>query len=91
MLKTLPDPPREASLYFNYPHLIKEWHPTKNGILQPSMLTKGSPQKVWWICLFGHKPFKQRVDHRTYRKQGCPKCGIMKSVKSRRQNLSIKK
>ena len=91
MLKTLPDPPKEVSLSFNYPNLVDEWHKTKNGILQPSMFHKGSLKKVWWKCLFGHKPFKQRIDHRTYRKQGCPKCGIMKSVKSRRQNLSKKK
>jgi len=91
MVKTLPDPPAEASLSFNYPNLIKEWHPKKNGILQPSMFTMGSAQKVWWVCLKGHKPFEQRIDHRTYRNQGCPKCGYIKSGKTRKQNLLKKK
>jgi len=31
-----------------YPELAKEWHPTKNGRLQPSDVTPGSKVKVWW-------------------------------------------
>ena len=35
----------------SYPHLVKEWHPTKNGDLNPEELTHGSNKKVWWQCL----------------------------------------
>ena len=31
-----------------HPELAKEWHPTKNGKLKPSEVTKGYDQKVWW-------------------------------------------
>ena len=31
------------------PELAKEWHPTKNGDLKPSMVTAGSELKVWWL------------------------------------------
>lgn len=28
--------------------LLREWHPTKNGILKPSDVVSGSHKKVWW-------------------------------------------
>jgi hypothetical protein len=31
-------------------NLAKEWHPTKNGSLLPSMLSCGSNINVWWKC-----------------------------------------
>jgi hypothetical protein len=31
------------------PHLVKEWHPTKNGDLTPDDFTHGSNKKVWWL------------------------------------------
>ena len=33
-----------------YPHLVKEWHPTKNGEFNPKDFTHGSHTKVWWKC-----------------------------------------
>ena len=38
----------------SYPHLVKQWHPTKNGELTPKQLTYGSNKKVWWRCHKGH-------------------------------------
>lgn len=32
-----------------YPELAKEWHPVKNGDLNPSSVTACSAQKVWWL------------------------------------------
>lgn len=32
-----------------YPDLAKEWHPTKNGGLKPSLVSYGSTIKVWWL------------------------------------------
>ena len=31
------------------PDLVKEWHPTRNGDLRPSEVTRGSNTKVWWL------------------------------------------
>lgn len=32
------------------PRIAKEWHPTKNGKLRPTDVTKGSSRRVWWRC-----------------------------------------
>ena len=55
-----------------YPSIAKEWHPTKNGELQPTNITYGSSKEVWWIDNLGHEwraPPKDRV-----RGRGCPIC-----------------
>ena len=56
----------------SYPHLVKEWHPTKNGDLIPDDLSYGSKKKVWWLCPKGHS-YVSTPNHRTS-KQGCPYC-----------------
>ena len=40
---------RKVTLTYNleylYPHIAKQWHPTKNGNLKPSQVTPGSDKK----------------------------------------------
>ncbi len=55
------------------PHLVKEWHPTKNGELTPNDITHGSTKKVWWLCSKGHS-FDSMPNSRTASKTGCPYC-----------------
>ena len=31
------------------PELAAQWHPTKNGDLKPTYVTRGSHRKIWWI------------------------------------------
>jgi hypothetical protein len=52
--------------------LIKEWHPTKNGHINPRNVTALHGQKVWWICEAGHE-WQARLDSRI-RGDGCPVC-----------------
>ena len=56
-----------------YPEIAREWHPTKNGDLRPSTLSKKSGTKVWWQCKCGHEwqatPHARATDH-----TGCPIC-----------------
>jgi len=55
-----------------YPYIAKEWHPTKNGDLLPSMFSKKSGKKVWWKCQLGHEwkaTFHDRAEG-----TGCPFC-----------------
>ena len=33
-----------------YPEVAEEWHPTKNGDLQPKDCYPKGSQKVWWEC-----------------------------------------
>ena len=59
----------------SYPHLVKEWHPTKNGDLTPDDFTHAIRRKVWWLCSEGHS-FETEVRNRTRQKyqRGCPQC-----------------
>ena len=56
-----------------YPDIAKEWHPTKNGDLQPSDVTKASTKQVWWRCSEGHE-YQHSVNRRTSRVKICPYC-----------------
>jgi len=65
----------ENSLSVNFPELVKEWHPTKNGNLRPEDFTYGSNKKVWWLCPKNH-PYKTLIKVRTRKNKnlGCPVC-----------------
>jgi hypothetical protein len=56
-----------------YPKLIKEWHPTKNGDSRPEEFPHGSGEKVWWLCPNGHS-YDSIIKNRTIQKTGCQKC-----------------
>ena len=57
-----------------FPHIAKEWHPSKNGDLLPENFTGGTSKKVWWQCPFGHE-YKATIGHRTAQNgTGCPIC-----------------
>ena len=55
-----------------YPEVAKLWHPTKNGDLNPSRVTKGSEKKVWWLGKCGHE--WQRTVKLMVKASGCPYC-----------------
>ena len=38
-----------------YPHLADQWHPRKNGPLNPKDVLPGSYRSVWWKCSEGHE------------------------------------
>jgi hypothetical protein len=35
--------------------LFSEWHPKKNGHLDPYSLSSGTTKKIWWLCKEGHE------------------------------------
>jgi len=57
----------------SYPHLVNEWHPTKNGELTPDDFSHGTRKKVWWLCPKGHSYFSG-VIHRARNNTNCPYC-----------------
>ena len=63
----------------SYPHLVKEWHPTKNGELTPNDLTHGSGKKVWWLCPKNHS-YDAKISNRTANQSGCPYCSGHKTL-----------
>ena len=58
-----------------FPSLVKEWHPAKNGELTPEDVTHGIKKKVWWLCFKGHS-YDASVGERTRtdKPSGCPFC-----------------
>ena len=63
---------KEGSLEDKYPHLVEEWHSTKNGALSPANVTCRSGKKVWWKCSQGHE-WQAVISNRT-QGVGCPYC-----------------
>ena len=64
---------KEKSLAVNYPKIASEWHPSKNGSLDPMGITEYSNKIVWWLGKCGHE-WKASVNNRTGRNNGCPIC-----------------
>ena len=56
-----------------FPHIAKEWHPTKNNGVTPYDVTKGSRKKYWWLCPKGHE-YVARPLGRTTGGTNCPYC-----------------
>ena len=56
-----------------YPHVVKEWHPTKNGTLTPADVVASSHTKRWWICENGHVTSKS-PHNRCINDLSCKKC-----------------
>ena len=59
------------------PDLAAQWHPTRNGELTPTKVTRSSSRTAWWQheCAPGKAPheWKDSVAHRTW-DRGCPLC-----------------
>jgi positive regulator of sigma E activity len=55
------------------PHLVPEWHPTKNGALRPEELTPRSSRHCWWRCELGHE-WRTTPRNRVKDGAGCPYC-----------------
>lgn len=67
-----------------YPEIAAEWHPMKNGNLNPDNVSYGSKKRVWWICSRCGNEWIATPSDRTGRKRGtgCPVCGKEKAAMS---------
>jgi len=63
----------ERSIASKKPHLLKEWHPSKNGGINPKAVYAFSNKKIWWKCANCGYEWKTTVNHRA-NGQGCPIC-----------------
>jgi hypothetical protein len=68
----MPKATEQYNLHVINPDLAKEWHPSRNGDLNPRNVTPGSGKKVWWICADGHE-WEAAIYSRN-RGSGCPIC-----------------
>ena len=57
-----------------HPLLAAQWHPEKNGSLEPSGVAKGSRREVWWRCPACGCEWKACVADRVAGRAGCPSC-----------------
>ena len=72
---------KSNSLTKKFPHLAKEWHPSKNGSLLPGDIACGSNKKVWWKCDKGSDhEWEMSPNKRTSRGDGCTICSNRKIV-----------
>ena len=62
------------SFFSLYPNLAKEWHPNKNGELDPNNFTANSGKKVWWKCSEGDDHVWEASIGSRSRGSGCPFC-----------------
>ena len=58
------------------PFLAAQWHPEKNGKLEPVDVTTSSDKIVWWVCEKGHE-WEARVADRS-KGSNCPICANRK-------------
>lgn len=59
--------------------LAKQWHPIKNGELDPSTIKAGSGKKVWWQCDHGHEWQATPLNRKNGK--GCPYCSGLVAVR----------
>ena len=62
----------ENNLQTLYPGLAKQWHPSKNGDLNPNDVTASSNKRAWWQCEKGHE-WEAIINNRS-KGRGCPYC-----------------
>lgn len=63
----------EKSLFIINPSLSREWHPTKNGVLDPKDVFANSNKKAWWLCPICKHEWKAAIYSRNSG-VGCPNC-----------------
>jgi len=84
-------PKKEAAiLALTNPDLIRDWHPTRNGALNPRNVTSGYLKKVWWVCASGHE-WKDTIKNRI-RGNGCPECenNFVRKISKRSENYGYR-
>lgn len=66
--------PPSRSLARLQPTLFAEWHPTRNGDLDPFGLSPGSGKRVWWRCCTCGNEWAAFIFSRAKDGTGCPAC-----------------
>jgi predicted nucleic acid-binding Zn-ribbon protein len=68
---------RERSFGALHPHLLEEWHPTRNGGVDPYAIKPGSERRLWWRCANCGRDWQAPpMSRRRSVRGGCPTCAI---------------
>ena len=61
--------------FAQFPELLVQWHPTRNGGVRPEDVVAGTHKSYWWKCPNGpDHEWKASGEKRTNRNSGCPFC-----------------
>ena len=63
---------KEYCVRYDRRELLAQWHPRKNGPLNPEDVLPGSHRSVWWKCSEGHE-WRAEINSRV-KGNGCPIC-----------------
>lgn len=63
----------ERSIAVGYPHLLAEWHPTRNGSADPALISATGDFVAWWVCVRGHA-YQKLVKTKIKGGGGCGEC-----------------
>ena len=66
--------PGETDLVSLFPEVALQWHPERNGTLDPRTVTAASHEKVWWLCEKGHSWQAAPFSRTRAKSSGCPYC-----------------
>lgn len=64
----------QTCLAVTHPELAAEWHPTRNGDMNPRTIGAGSGRRAWWSCGTCGYEWWARIDSRARDGRGCSTC-----------------
>lgn len=64
------------------PDLLADWHPTRNGAVDPLTVAAGSQLLAWWRCAAGHE-WAATVVRRARLGHGCQRCAARRTASAR--------
>lgn len=65
------------------PHLVSQWHPTRNGSMTPENTGRGSVAAVWWLCPTCGTEWQATPGNRSSKSaRGCPGCNGLRASKT---------
>lgn len=62
-----------------HPSIAAEWHPTKNGTLTPTQISKGYNKKVWFLCPTCKNAYDSYIGNKIKGYGKCPFCSPRKT------------
>jgi ssDNA-binding Zn-finger/Zn-ribbon topoisomerase 1 len=75
---------REHSFGARYPHLVPEWHPTRNGEYTPYNVKPASEREIWWRCATCGHEWQATPGARSHSPRGgCRNCASSRAQRER--------
>ena len=62
-----------------HPKIAAEWHPSKNGELLPTQISKGYNKKVWFLCPICKNAYESYIGNKLKGYGKCPYCSPRKT------------